>query len=64
MLEQFELINPSYYDSNILDNVSYNIYRNDELIKNSDSMIYNLIVDTDRQITTYIIPSILSTKLY
>ena len=62
MLEQFELINPSYYDSNILDNVSYNIYRNDELIKNSDSMIYNLIVDTDRQITTYIIPSILSTK--
>jgi len=61
-INSINLTNPSYYDENILNNVSYNIYVNDELINTTTSNTFEIMPTTPENLSVYIIPSFTTEK--
>lgn len=56
------LSNPSYYDVNILDKTSYDIYINNEYVKTVDSRIFTIDFDELDTCDVYVIPTISNQK--
>ncbi len=58
---EFALTYPEYYDTNILDNVNYNVYVNGIQASTINKNEYNVTSDTAGTVTTYVIPTIANT---
>ncbi|WP_330009673.1 Ig-like domain repeat protein [Methanobrevibacter sp.] len=56
------LSNPSYYDSNILDKTSYEVYVNNDYVKTVDSKIFTIDFDELDTCDVYVIPTISNQK--
>ncbi|WP_458406457.1 hypothetical protein [Methanobrevibacter sp.] len=56
------LSNPSYYDNDILDKTSYEIYINDEYVKTVDSKVFTIDFDELDTCDVYVIPTISNWK--
>ena len=56
------LSNPSYYDADILDKTSYDVYINNEYVKTVDSRIFTIDFDEWDTCDVYVIPTISNQK--
>ena len=56
------LSNPSYYDADILDKTSYDVYINNEYVKTVDSRIFTIDFDELDTCDVYVIPTISNQK--
>ena len=56
------LSNPSYYDSDILDKTSYDVYVNGEYVKTVDSKVFTIDFDEFDTCDVYVIPTISNQK--
>ena len=56
------LSNPSYYDSDILDNTKYEVYINNEYVKTVDSRVFTIDFDELDTCNVYVIPTISNQK--
>ena len=56
------LSNPSYYDSDILDRTSYDVYVNGEYVKTVDSKVFTIDFDELDTCDVYVVPTISNQK--
>ena len=56
------LSNPSYYDENILDKTSYDVYVNGEYVKTVDSKVFTIDFDELDTCDVYVVPTISNQK--
>ena len=56
------LANPNYYDENIVDDLTYYVYVNDELVKQTKDISYSIKINDFNNVTTYVLSDIGKTR--